>query len=173
MHEQVVELVERAAVGSVRFADPARLVVGRVEARSEPSEELGHREIDLPVPAVHGGVDERGLSAFGREGVAGPEVAVKQARPRHVVERRGHDLEESVERPVAQVPPGPCERELWREPLLGPEPPPRVIGFVGLRERADPVAGFPPEGRVDRRVVQGGQRPSEPRVRVRSGAAVG
>jgi hypothetical protein len=99
VHEQVVELIEVTAVRVVGVRDGQDLVVRGIEAPAEAPEELRHRQVDLTVPGVHGGVeDHRGAGLVG-VGVAAPEVAVEQ-RGRQMLqvrERLGHEAEETVE----------------------------------------------------------------------------
>jgi hypothetical protein len=94
-HERV-ELVERHARGVAGREGP-RLVVGREHARAEAAEEPHHREVDLAVAAVDGGIAEAGRARFVAEEVAAPQVAV-QARGRLLgADQLGERREEPLE----------------------------------------------------------------------------
>jgi len=167
MNHERVELVERHPL-AVPIAERPGLVVGVEDPRPEPAEEAHHRQIDLPVTAVNGRVDEAGATAIVAKQVAPPEVPV-QARRRL---GRAAQLVEPPEQPLEALPHpgrrtplvgGPAQLRL--QPARAIEVRPALGRRIRLRKPADEVVVIETES-LSAMAMQRGQPTSQLLVEV-------
>lgn len=142
--EDMVELVEREAVGVAMGERPFLFVSGIKDVR-KPPEEARHGEVAFPIGDVYGGIEDDGTVVCESD-ITYPKVAVDEGVLRVVVfEESGNLLEElrTLFKGAAIL----CgEVELWGNPRIAEEGHP--IGGVGIELRgiADPVILVPAEG---------------------------
>ena len=129
----------------VAVGERVRLRVGGERARRRAAEEAQHREVDLPVAAVGGRIDQARAAVRAGEHVAGPQVAMQASRwlgrPGELVHARRHRLDRA---PAGRV----------QAPRAGG----RRAGGAPRRRRASPA----PWRRAARARRAAGRRPVRP-----------
>ena len=78
MVEQVIQVVELDPLPVALRQRPGSLVAGE-EGWREATEQLGHRQIHLPIAAVHGRIEQGTAAAGQQRRIATPQVAMHQA----------------------------------------------------------------------------------------------
>jgi len=72
----VIEVVEDLARGVALIQRPA-FTIGIVESATESTEQLGHRQVGLPITEVDGGIEDHRITRRIVGKVATPEIAMQ------------------------------------------------------------------------------------------------
>ena len=96
VHEQRVELIELHALRMAGRKGECLLVSAKY-ARAESSEKPHHRQIDLPMPAVNGRIDQTGRAVFVDVKVASPEVTMQPCGRLRLTDELRQPREQPVE----------------------------------------------------------------------------
>src|SRR5579875_616560 len=123
------------------------LLVGGDQPPRQAAEKLQHRQVDLPVAAVGGGIDQPGVSGPVPEDVAPPQVAVEAGRRLGVADKLlkpSAEAQDGICRPAADRPPPGADLNQRLEPAGCVELRPALAGRIGQGKGAEGGAPLRP-----------------------------